>query len=242
MASLALLHTADMHNRLSQAAARRLTELRREHKALLLDSGDAVGAGNVTLRRREPIIELMNEAGYAAMAVGNREYFFRKWGMIRKTRAARFAVLSANLRPLRGDLGHIQAWTIVTAAGGSRVGIFGLTPTMIGAGSRAEPFSDMRFMSWQAAVAGVVAALRDQVDWLVALSHLGKRYDRHLAELFSEIDVVLGGHSHRPAARIEQVAGRLLCWPAPYATEVVLIRASKLQGNNRYESRVIQLP
>ena len=242
MASLALLHTADMHNRLSQAAARRLAELRREHGALLLDSGDAVGAGNVTLRLREPIIELMNQAGYAAMAVGNREYFFRKRGMIRKTWAARFAVLSANLRALRGDLGHIQAWTIVTAAEGSRVGIFGLTPTMIAGGSRAELFSDMRFIAWQEAVRAVLAALHGQVDWVVALSHLGKKCDRRLASAFSEIDVVLGGHNHSPAARIERISGRLLAWPAPYATELVLVKLSKHQGENRYESRVIGLP
>ena len=242
MASLTLLHTADMHNRLSQAAARRLAELRREHGALLLDSGDAVGAGNVTLRLREPIIELMNQAGYAAMAVGNREYFFRKRGIIRKTRAARFAVLSANLRPLRGDFGHIQAWTIVTTAEGSRVGIFGLTPTMIAAGSRAEWFSDMRFAPWEDAVDAVLAALRHQVDWVVALSHLGKKCDSRLARLFPEIDVVLGGHSHSPAARIERVSGRLLSWPAPYATELVLVKLAKLPGENRYESRVIELP
>ncbi len=241
MASLVLLHTADMHNRLSAAGAARLGELREENEALLLDGGDAVGAGNVTVRRSERIIDLMNQAGYAAMAVGNREYFFRKRGMIRKTQGAEFAVLSANLQAVHGHLGHIEPWTIVTTADGARVGIFGLTPTMIPAGSCATLFSDSRFVPWKRATQQVVTALNGQVDWLVALSHLGEEDDRELVESFSEIDIVLGGHSHPKVAQFEHLTRRLVCRPAPYAREALLVTISQTRANNHYETSVIEL-
>ncbi len=242
MASLALVHTADMHNRLTRAGAERLGQLREENQALLLDSGDAIAAANVSVRRREPTIELMNEAGYTAMVAGNREYFFRKRGMIRKTRTAEFAVLSANLQPLRGDMGHIRPWVIATAPGGARVGIFGLTRIMIRPGSRLEAFSDMRFVPWQEATRQVVSVVRHQADWVVALTHLGEEYDRQLIAEFPEVDVVLAGHSHPQATRFEQLSGRLVCWSAPYVRQAALVRITVTKDGNRYESSVIQLP
>ena len=241
MTSVSLLHTADMHSRLTTEAAQRLREVRQQNAALLVDSGDAVGALNVTVRRSEPIIELMNAAGYAAMAIGNREYFFRKRGMLHKTHSVAFAALSANIQPVQGDMGHIKRWTTVAAPDGSRVGLFGLTPTMIAPGSWVERLSDMRFLVWQEAAQQAVTALREQVDWLIALSHLGKERDRNLSELFPQSDVILGGHSHPQMTEIEEVSGTLVSYPRPYAKEAVLITLSRQQGATHYDSRVIEL-
>ncbi len=241
MTSASLLHTADMHNRLTAEAAQQLFEVREQHQALLLDSGDAIGALNVTVRRSEPIIELMNAAGYTAMAIGNREYFFRKRGMLHKTHSAAFATLSTNIQPVQGDMGHIKRWTAVATPDGSRVGLFGLTPTMIAPGSWVERLSDMHFLPWQEATQQAVTALRGQVDWLIALSHLGKERDQHLMELFPEIDVILGGHSHPQMTEIEQSSGALASYPRPYAKKAVLITLSRQQGATHYDSRVIEL-
>jgi 2',3'-cyclic-nucleotide 2'-phosphodiesterase (5'-nucleotidase family) len=241
MTSVSLLHTADMHSRLNAEAAQQLREVREENHALLLDSGDAIAALNVTVRCSEPTIELMNAAGYTAMAIGNREYFFRKRGMLHKTRAAGFATLSANIQPVQTDMGHIKRWTTVTAPDGSRVGLFGLTPTMIAPGSWVERLSDMRFLPYEEATQQAVGELRGQVDWLIALSHLGKEHDRRMVELFPQIDLILGGHSHPQTTEIEQIIGTLVSYPRPYAREAVLITLSKQQGTTHYDSRTIEL-
>jgi hypothetical protein len=47
---LALLHTSDAHNRWNEAFVSRLRDLKAHHDALLLDSGDAIRAGNVAIR------------------------------------------------------------------------------------------------------------------------------------------------------------------------------------------------
>ncbi len=241
MTSVSLLHTADMHSRLTAQAAQQLRKVCEQHRALLLDSGDALGALNITVRRLEPIIELMNATGYTAMAIGNREYFFRKRGILHKTHSAAFAILSANIQPVQGDMGHIKRWTTVAAPDGSRVGLFGLTPTMIASGSWMERLSDMRFLPWQQATQQAVTALRGQVDWLIALSHLGKQHDRHLVELFPQIDVILGGHSHPQMTEIAEISGTLASYPRPYAREAVLITLSRQQDTIHYDSRVIEL-
>ena len=101
MSGLTVIQTADLHNNIDLQKAGRLRNLRVENSALLLDCGDAIWAGNVFVKPGpEHAVRRMNEAGYHAMALGNREYFFRALGMMMKTAEARFPVLSANLLPL----------------------------------------------------------------------------------------------------------------------------------------------
>src|SRR6266567_4545120 len=70
---LTIIHTNDFHGRLTEAEAERLAGLRAEHAgALLLDSGDAVSAGNLGCRiGGEPILAAMSDLGYDAMTMGN---------------------------------------------------------------------------------------------------------------------------------------------------------------------------
>lgn len=226
MTPLVVLHTSDLHNHLGLAQAGRLRNLRVEHQALLLDSGDAIWAGNVFVKPGpEPAIRRMNEAGYHAMAVGNREYFFRATGMLMKTAEARFPVLCANLLPLSGSLGQVVRWAVVEAPGGARVGLFGLSPLMIPPGSWAEVFSDMRFISHDRATREALAALRPETDWVVCLSHLGFAADCALAERFGELDLILGGHSHTELEAPVVVNGVTISHVGPYGRRCELLRS-----------------
>jgi 2',3'-cyclic-nucleotide 2'-phosphodiesterase (5'-nucleotidase family) len=234
MPPLSLLHTSDLHNYIDLQMAGMLRHLRIEHGALLLDSGDAIWAGNVFVKLGpEPAIRRMNEAGYAAMALGNREYFFRACGLLMKTVEARFPVLSANLIACSGDLGHVRRWTILQAPGGARVGLFGLTPLMIPPGSWAEVFSNMRFLAHEAATAAAVAALRDECDYLVCLSHAGFARDCELAEAFGQLDVILGGHSHQELAELVSINGVSISHVGAYGRRVGLLRSRPGGGFDR---------
>ncbi len=238
---LSVVHTADMHDCLDRPRAEALGLLRQQAGALLLDSGDAVGAGNVYVRLREPVLGRMNEAGYHAMAVGNREFFFRRSGMIRKTRGAQFPVLSANVRARRGDLGHIQRW-ITLPFEGQTVGVFGLTPTMIRPGSLWERFADVRHIHWRDAAREASVSLRAEVDWLVALSHRGLDDDLSLAELCPEIDLILGGHSHDRLTRAVGERPTLISHPGYDARSAVVVTAARdARGGNRFETRVVEM-
>ena len=211
MPELRLIHTSDFHDHLTPVIAARLRALKEEHRALLIDTGDAIRAPNVAFFPwRERAIGLMNEAGYDAMGLGNREYFFRQRGMAQKTGHANFPRLCANLRAKQGKLPGIEPWTVLRSAEGLRVGLFGLMPTMIEPGHWFERLSDMRFIPWQEAAREAVGALTGATDLLVALVH------RPLADarlLLPAIDLILAGHCHGPPLPLERTpSGALVSW------------------------------
>jgi len=57
----------------------------------------------------------------------------------------------------------------------------------------------------------MVAALRPEVDTLIALTHIGHREDLKLAERCPQIDLILGGHSHTVLETPERVGDVYIC-------------------------------
>src|SRR5439155_3640467 len=105
MPIITILHTNDFHNHLTEAQASKLAARRRQlgDSGLLLDAGDAVSSGNITFKPAgEPILDLMSDAGYDAMTVGNREFHFSQAGFCAKVSRARFPILCANVRAQDG--------------------------------------------------------------------------------------------------------------------------------------------
>ncbi len=239
--ALTIIHTADLHGRLDRRGAEALRFLAEQTGALLLDSGDAIAAGNVYVRADEPVLEAMNAAGYHAMAMGNREFFFRRAGLVRKTGQARFPVLAANVLPLSGELGRVRRWTVIEVEG-QRVGLFGLAPTMIAPASFAERFSDLRFITWEGAAVEAVEALRDDAQWLVALSHRGLEDDRALAKLCPQLDAILGGHSHDACTEMVGVRPTVISHPGHHARSAAVISIERGEdGRNQVEARIVDL-
>lgn len=221
--SLCLLHTGDLHHHLTAAKAARLAELKRRRGALLLDTGDALQSPNlIALPWPEQAIRLMNEAGYDAMALGNREYGLTRSFMRAKIGAARFPVLSANLLPQGQELPPLQRWTILSIAG-LRVGLFGVSEPLIAPGSRWERLCAYRYLPPLQGVGEAVAALRGQVDVLVALCHYGQRHERELAEAFPTLDLILCGHWHEPEPSLELVGRTALARTFHYARGAAIL-------------------
>lgn len=241
MATLRVIHTSDLHTKLDREGAEALGLLRHKSDALLLDSGDAIGASNVTVRASEPVLEQMNLAGYHAMTVGNREFYFRKRGLLHKTAGAEFAILSANVRAREGDLGHLRPWEIFEV-GGQRVGVFGMTRVMIPPGSFLEVFADVRFVPWREAAAQAVTELRGQVDWLIALSHLGTTREMKLAATHPEIDAILGGHAHDELEATVGPRPTLVSHPGHYGSGAVVIEMTReADGGTSISRKLVEL-
>jgi len=223
MARVIILHTSDFHNRLTVPQARRLAEMKKEAgRAVLLDSGDAVGAGNLAYRPGgEPILELMVNAGYDAMAMGNRESHPTYTVLKRKLAQATFPVLAANLRPQRSKPvpDCIRSHIVKALDKDLRVLVIGLAPQITAPDSWWSRVTDYVFDDPEKTAAGLVRKLRPQADIVILLTHLGIEADRRLAQV-EGVNLVLGGHGHKPVMPPEKVGAAWVAHPPPFARGV----------------------
>ena len=242
MVEVTILHTCDMHGHLTSARAAELARLRRERgNCILLDGGDALHIGNLNPGWGSgKTILRMNDAGYTAMAMGNRESHLW-WPVLRKKLAGiRFPVVSANaIRPSA----PVQPWIVLETPAGIRVGVFGLTPVMVGAKGLAGRIASVTFRDPMPAAQDAVTQLRHTVDLLVCICHLGTTMDRRLAREIPGIDAIIGAHDHSAGLpRGERVDSTLVARSSPYAQDVGEITAKSNDGRWRLTARLLSLP
>ena len=231
---LTILHSGDLHGRVNPVdaladedlggglarVATAVKEIRAEGRpVLLLDSGDTIqGSPEQALAfaaskdAADPIVSVMNQIGYDAMAVGNHEFDFGVERLERSQRQAKFPWLSANtLAP-----GDQQAFppTFVREIDGIRVGVLGLITT--GTPNWVSPalLGGLRFVQPLAVAKHRVTQLREEehCDFVVVLTHQGFERDPKtgadrpgssnenqayaLATKVPGVDLVLSGHAH----------------------------------------------
>jgi len=210
MPILHILHTNDLHNRLTPQKAAFIRDLRAHFTpdVLLLDAGDAVGAGNLGVRGKEPILTLMDEVGYDAITMGNRESHPTQSALHRKLQDAHFPVLAANLRARQEKRPPRIVQEYVEFAFGEDeeeyvVTVFGLAPVITASDSWWAKVTDYIFDDPLKTGPGLAKKLRPETDLLIALTHIGYEMDVQLCAT-PEIDLVIGGHSHGAVCPPEQ--------------------------------------
>jgi 2',3'-cyclic-nucleotide 2'-phosphodiesterase (5'-nucleotidase family) len=264
MPILHILHTNDLHDKLTPQKATFLKGLRRHFapNVLLLDAGDAVRAGNLGAKHTEPILRLMDDCGYDAMAMGNRESHPTARALYKKLKDAKVPVLAANLRAkddvraprIVQEYLEFEVGRTLLSAHESTVGRTGVSapptnPTLLSAPPTDESHDGRTIVSalpdeddedeeeddesptvitvlglapqitapdsWWAKVTdyifddplktgpGLARKLRPDCHLLIALTHIGYERDVILCES-PDIDLVLGGHSHRAVYPPEQ--------------------------------------
>ncbi len=192
---LRLLHTNDFHGRFTVAQAERLAALRHKHDALWVDSGDAIKTGNLGVPLRpEPIWELFAQGGCAVGTLGNRESHVLAAAFRAKIAGAPQTLVCANLRDRKGDL--VLPASCVLEHNGYRIGFIGAMVPMVTKRMKTQAASAYL---WDPPIPSVnleAKRMRNDVDVLVAITHIGLTQDRVLAESCPELDLILGGHSH----------------------------------------------
>lgn len=195
MSQLTIFHTNDLHNR--RGVFSLLKRVCRDENTIFLDGGDALGGSNTLFYFREPVISLMNEVGYTAMAMGNREFHYLRVVLRHRFKNARFPILSANVKDLTGRTSSCWKDYILVKIGGLTVGITGLSPVQFPERSFLTRLTGFLFLTPDEAMKTLLKSLKEtHVDLLIVLSHLGVREDERLAAAFDDIDLIIGGHSH----------------------------------------------
>ncbi|MFI8491329.1 bifunctional metallophosphatase/5'-nucleotidase [Peribacillus butanolivorans] len=218
-----IYHTNDLHSHFENwpRIDKFLKERRQLHQetgeeAIILDIGDHVdrwhpytegtlGKGN---------IELLNEAGYQYVTIGNNEGITLPHEALDSLyENAKFQVLAANIYNQNNERPEwaLPYW-IHTTAKGTKIAMIGLTAYFQKFYSAmgwelTEPFTELKTQ---------LHKIKGEADAIIILSHLGIHDDERMAEDFPEIDVILGAHTHHILHQGKLVNNTLLCGAGKY--------------------------
>ncbi len=180
----------------------------RDDRTLVCGTGDNVAPGVLPLvSRGEVALDFFEAVSPTVETFGNHDFDFGPERTAEIVRRSPQRWISANVRRDGAPFADVDPWH-VERIGNASIGFFGLTdPTTPSVGDSED---ELEFIDPIDATREAVEALRERdVDYVVALSHLG-RADERLAAAF-DIDLILGGHVH--SERIERVAGTILTRP-----------------------------
>jgi 5'-nucleotidase len=216
---LVILHTNDTHSNIEPLSSGRnkglggyqrradyISEVRRDHKnVLLLDAGDYnQGTPYFTLFKGDLEVKLNNAIGYEVTCLGNHEFDNGQQDLARRLSGAKYITLCANYDFSKSPLKkYVKPYTIINK-GGYKVGIIGLLINLRGYVSESAQ-AGIEYKNPIPVADSLAHILRDRerCDLVICLTHLGYNdgtpdypSDLDLAAATSDVDIIIGGHSH----------------------------------------------
>lgn len=203
MKRIHIFHTNDLHSHLEQVPKlySQIERLRRSisHQgevSFLVDVGDHLDRARFETEGTDGRVNrvILQEFGYDVITFGNNELLtFLPEQIVSLYQDAPFSIISSNVSRLASNssFSWLQKSKIFVKEG-VRVGFLGVT----------VPFENYyEQMGWKLtdpfiAIKSEVKRMRPEVDLLIVLSHVGISFDQMLAEQVSDIDLILGGHTH----------------------------------------------
>lgn len=217
---ITILHTNDMHSRIEpfpmdgskfqgmggmSARAVLIDEIRKQNSnLLLLDAGDIwQGTPYFNFFDGELEYKLMNELKYDAATLGNHDFDIGLEGLNKQLPIAKFAMLNANYDFKDTILaGKIEPYKIFQR-GEIKIGVFGVGIELEGL-VPSKMYGNTVYKDPIPISSDIAHHLRFEqgCHLVICLSHLGYRYegtkvsDHILAAETSNIDLIIGGHTH----------------------------------------------
>lgn len=173
-------------------------------------------------------IELLNRARYDAVTIGNNEGITLSHEALEDLYTdAEFQVVVANLKNKDGsELDWAIPYTCFTTGNGSKLAVIGATAVYELYYSKL----DWVIEEPRQLLAKLAAELKRTVECVICLSHLGVNEDRLLATETSDIDVILGAHTHHLFVRGEMVEDTLLAATGKFGQYVGHVTLSVEKG------------
>ncbi len=190
----------------------------------LLDAGDFFQGHPVgTNSKGKAVIKYFNMVDYDLSVVGNHEYDISEEELIETYKLAEFPILSCNIVNIEtGELvDYVQPY-IIKEKMGVKFGIIGVTTTDTKSMSFPENVKNVDFLPAKPALEKYVKKIKDQVDIIIVVGHMGIPYDpqpaydrryksenkqkeerrwgydaQELAHEVEDIDLFIAGHIHK---------------------------------------------
>ena len=220
---ISLLSMNDFHGSLAgdaknPGASKIATYFNFEKKAnpkgtVILSAGDMFqGSADSNLLLGVPVMAIMNDIGFEAMAIGNHEF---DWGLDKLqglSDNAKFPFLAANIVMKGTDTSPAFAKKyVIINRDGLNIGIIGLATPETLTKTKAENVAAYDFKNPAETVNALVPEVKKAgADIIVVLSHLGAAQDSKTKEISGEaaelakavtgVDAIIAGHSHMTVA------------------------------------------
>lgn len=162
---------------------------------LLLHAGDILtGTVFSSIYHGEVSLELMNRMGFDACTIGNHEFDYGISNFMKIRDEANFPFVSANVF-YNGEL-LVEPYLITNMDGYNAV-IMGLTTSDI-AVINTDVWNTVTIENEAVTLSNYIYGMKlaDTNELFILLTHCGYDVDREIAELFPEIDIIIGGHTH----------------------------------------------
>lgn len=218
--TLTILHTNDVHSRLEPfpmdgsknaglggvaARAALIQQIRSEvSNVLVLDAGDIFqGTPYFNIYKGEPEIKAMSLMGYDAATMGNHDFDAGMENFATQLQHARFPIIVCNYGLKDTPLEDKTIPYKIFNKGSLKIGVLGVGIEMKGLVPDNLFGKALYFDPVEKAneTAGILK--KEGCDLIVCLSHLGDKYndnkvsDEVLAKENYDIDLIIGGHTHR---------------------------------------------
>ena len=171
---------------------------------LIFDAGDIFqGTPYFNFFQGELELKLMKEMGYNAATIGNHEFDAGLDTLKRNILSTNFQFIISNYDFLNTELEGLTTPYKIYKKEGVKIGVFGLGIELKGL---VNPilYKETKYYDPIEISDEMVKILKDEkkCDLIICVSHLGHEYnsnkisDTKLAQLTSDIDLIIGGHTH----------------------------------------------
>ncbi len=146
--------------------------------------------------------EFLNIAGVLADAIGNHECDSKIDRFAEIVKDRKYRLVGANMNPNDGNkMNSVLSSSFIAEVHGNKYGVIGLVPLDMRAHVRYQTdIDEFNIENLEKSIETVkeeVAKIKEYgVNKIIVLSHMGLKNDQYLAQKVSDIDIILGGHSH----------------------------------------------
>lgn len=198
-----ILSTNDMHARIDNFSklSYLADSLRLKYANVFLVSAGDNFTGNPVVdqypEKGYPMIDLMNKLHYDVSALGNHEFDLGQENLNKRMAQASFPFISCNVDASGATLKQPKPYIILQTDNGIKLAI--LSAIQLGENGLPDSHPDnLKGLRFEESIAKAITYknLRQQCNIFIALTHLGIEKDTILARQMSELDMIIGGHSH----------------------------------------------
>jgi 2',3'-cyclic-nucleotide 2'-phosphodiesterase (5'-nucleotidase family) len=203
-----LLHLNDLHANINNfpAIAAYVNSLREENDNVFLLSAGDLFSGDPVVDQYEkpgyPMIHLMNELQFDLAVLGNHEFDYGQKVLNERMADANFPFICANIDASNAVLNQPDAYKKLNTKGGFELFVLGVveTGTKINddryiPSTHPDKVEGINFPYYKYTI-GDYTKYKSDDNLFVLLSHLGQGSDVKMADQYSELDLIIGGHSH----------------------------------------------